>query len=149
MDSVKLSVLQTSVRIGGKGTPRRKKKILHKNTNGDDKKLQSSLKKLNTHCVSGILEVNMFKDDGKVIHFSAPKVSASIQANTFSICGKGEEKELTELVPGILNQLGRDSLASLQKLAGRYVNSQKTKVESLSPEDDGIPDLVEVFDGQD
>ncbi|KAG5440728.1 hypothetical protein PCK2_000164 [Pneumocystis canis] len=149
MDSVKLSVLQTSVRIGGKGTPRRKKKILHKTTSGDDKKLQSSLKKLNTHVVSGILEVNMFKEDGKVIHFSAPKVSASIQANTLSISGKGEEKELTELVPGILNQLGRDSLTSLQKLAGRYANSQKPNLESLSPEDDDIPDLVEVFDGQD
>lgn len=34
--------------------------------------------------------------------------------------GHGQEKELTELVPGILNQLGPDSLASLRKMAEQY-----------------------------
>ena len=37
-------------------------------------------------------------------------VHASVPANTFAIYGNGEDKELTELVPGILNQLGPDSL---------------------------------------
>jgi len=40
-------------------------------------------------------------------------------------------------VPGILNQLGPDSLASLRKLAESYQNMQKDK------DDDEIPDLVE------
>ena len=39
----------------------------------DDKKLQATLKKLNVQPIAGIEEVNMFKDDGKVLHFSAPK----------------------------------------------------------------------------
>jgi hypothetical protein len=34
------------VRIGGKGTARRKKKVVHRTATTDDKKLQSSLKKL-------------------------------------------------------------------------------------------------------
>jgi nascent polypeptide-associated complex subunit beta len=39
----------------------------------DDKKLQGALKKLNVQPVTGVEEVNMFKDDGNVLHFSAPK----------------------------------------------------------------------------
>jgi NACalpha-BTF3-like transcription factor len=39
----------------------------------DDKKLQQSLKKLGTQPIQQIEEVNMFKSDGNVIHFAAPK----------------------------------------------------------------------------
>jgi len=34
----------------------------------------------------------MFKDDGSVIHFTNPKVQASIGANTFSVTGHSETK---------------------------------------------------------
>ncbi|KAI6780062.1 Nascent polypeptide-associated complex subunit beta-like protein [Emericellopsis cladophorae] len=107
----------------------------------DDKKLQQNLKKLGTQPIQQIEEVNMFKSDGNVIHFAAPKVHAAVPSNTFAIYGNGEDKELTELVPGILNQLGPDSLASLRKLAESYQNMQKGE---KGEEDDGeIPDLVE------
>lgn len=46
---------------------------------------------------------------------------------------------MTELVPGILNQLGPDSLASLRKLAESYQSMQKGEKEA---DDDDIPDLV-------
>lgn len=39
----------------------------------DDKKLQQTLKKLGTQPIQAIEEVNMFKSDGNVIHFAAPK----------------------------------------------------------------------------
>jgi nascent polypeptide-associated complex subunit beta len=67
-------------------------------------------------------------------------VHASVPSNTFAIYGNGEDKELTELVPGILNQLGPDSLASLRKLAESYQNMQKGE---KGEDDDEIPDLVE------
>lgn len=67
-------------------------------------------------------------------------VHAAVPANTFAIYGNGEDKELTELVPGILNQLGPDSLASLRKLAESYQNMQKGE---KGEDDDEIPDLVE------
>jgi len=73
-------------------------------------------------------------------------VHASVPANTFAIYGNGEDKELTELVPGILNQLGPDSLASLRKLAESYQSMQKEKgegEEGKDDDDDDIPDLVE------
>ncbi|KAF2116928.1 NAC domain-containing protein [Lophiotrema nucula] len=130
----------------GKGTPRRKVKKVHKSAGTDDKKLQTALKKLNVQPIQAIEEVNMFKTDGNVIHFSAPKVHASVPANTFAIYGNGEDKELTELVPGILNQLGPDSLASLRKLAESYQSMQKEKGEDGDKkdddDDDDIPDLV-------
>ena len=63
----------TNINDSGKGTPRRKTKKVHKSSVGDDKKLQSALKKLNTQPIQAIEEVNMFKEDGNVIHFAAPK----------------------------------------------------------------------------
>ncbi|KAL9091008.1 MAG: hypothetical protein Q9159_001634 [Coniocarpon cinnabarinum] len=152
VDQEKLAKLQQSVRIvtsSGKGTPRRKKVHKPKTTGVDDKKLQATLKKVGVQPITGIEEVNMFKQDGNVIHFSAPRVQASLPANTFSLYGNGEDKELTELVPGILNQLGPDSLASLRKLAESYQSMQKEKGGENGDEkkegegDDDIPDLVE------
>jgi len=79
-------------------------------------------------------------------------VHAAVPSNTFAIYGHGEDKELTELVPGILNQLGPDSLASLRKLAESYQSMQKKEGEEdkKDDDDDDIPDLVpgETFDSK-
>ncbi|KAJ5870165.1 Nascent polypeptide-associated complex subunit beta [Penicillium solitum] len=127
----------------GKGTPRRKVKKVVRNSGADDKKLQAALKKLNVQPIQGIEEVNMFKEDGNVIHFANPRVHGAVPSNTFALYGNGEEKELTELVPNILNQLGPDSLASLRKLAESYQNMQKQQGDKKDDEEDDIPDLVE------
>merc|ERR1712071_118022 len=99
MNQEKLAKLQAQVRIGGKGTARRKKKVVHRTATTDDKKLQSSLKKLTVNNISGIEEVNMFKDDGTIIHFNNPKVQASLAANTFAITGHAEHKPITDMLP--------------------------------------------------
>ncbi|EHY57385.1 Nascent polypeptide-associated complex subunit beta [Exophiala dermatitidis] len=155
MDTEKLKRMQaqavplsdeTNIETGGKGTPRRKTKKVHKSSGTDDKKLQTALKKMNVQPIQAIEEVNMFKEDGNVIHFAAPKVHASVPSNTFAIYGNGEDKELTELVPGILNQLGPDSLASLRRLAESYQSLQKKEggeKKEGEDDDDEIPDLVE------
>ncbi|KAL0966964.1 hypothetical protein UPYG_G00302840 [Umbra pygmaea] len=151
MNQEKLARLQAQVRIGGKGTARRKKKVVHRTATADDKKLQSSLKKLAVNNIAGIEEVNMIKDDGSVIHFNNPKVQASLSANTFAITGQAENKQLTEMLPGILSQLGADSLTSLRKLAEQFPrqvldNKTISKPEDIDEEDDDVPDLVENFD---
>lgn len=97
MNAEKLKKLQEQVRIGGKGTPRRKKKIVHATAATDDKKLQSTLKKLGVNAIPGIEEVNMIKDDGSVIHFKNPKTQASLAANTFAITGHGENKQASSI----------------------------------------------------
>ena len=62
--------------------------------------------------------------------------------------GTGQVKELTELVPGILNQLGPDSLASLRKLAESYqaIQQNQKRPSAGEDDDDDVPDLVENFD---
>ncbi len=73
MNPEKLAKLQESVRIGGKGTPRRKVKKVVKSAAADDKKLTAALKKFNLQPIGGIEEVNFFKNDGHILHFAAPK----------------------------------------------------------------------------
>lgn len=81
-----------------------------------------------------------------------------------AIYGPGQTKELTELVPGILNQLGPDSLANLRRLAESYqsmtarqaamaggaagagAGAGAEKEGEVGDEADEIPDLVENFD---
>ncbi|KAI8318950.1 NAC-domain-containing protein [Martensiomyces pterosporus] len=92
MNPEKLAKLQSQVRTGGKGTPRRKVKKTVKHTVKEDSKLQSTLKQLNVQPISAIEEVNMFKEDGKIINFVAPRVSASVAGNTFVVTGKSNEK---------------------------------------------------------
>ena len=161
--------------LGGKGTPRRKViKTTAASSGANDQKLQGKLKGLNVQAITGVEEVNMFKDDGNVLHFTAPKgvsgiaisasstltfsepkVHAALPSNTMAIYGHGQNKELTELVPNILSQLGPDSLASLRKLAAQY-QSQTAAAQAAAgvegveakgdDDDDDIPDLVESFE---
>merc|ERR1712154_695134 len=145
MNAEKLKQLQANVRIGGKGTVRRKKKVGHRTATTDDKKLQSSLKKLSVNSIPGIEEVNMINDDGHVIHFNNPKVQASLAANTFAITGHAETKQIAEMLPGILNQLGAESLSSLKKLAQSALGGEKPQA-PLVDDDEEVPELVENFD---
>jgi len=149
MNQEKLKQLQAQVRIGGKGTARRKKKVVHRTATTDDKKLQSSLKKLSVNNIPGIEEVNMIKDDGTVIHFNNPKVQASLAANTFAVTGHAENKQITEMLPGILNQLGAESLTHLKRLASNVTGGGSANMGEAGMDDDDddeVPDLVENFD---
>lgn len=151
MNPEKLKQLQEQVRIGGKGTARRKKKVVHRTATTDGKKVQTTLKKLSVSNIPGIEEVNMIKEDGMVIHFNNPKVQASLAANTFAITGQAENKQIAEMLPGILNQLGAESLSSLKKLAstvagGFAAAGNDRPTEDIDEDDDGVPDLVENFD---
>lgn len=136
----RLQQQQASVVIGGKGVPRRKRKVIHKTAGVDDKKLQGVLKKLTTNTIPGIDEVNMFKDNGEVIHFVNPKVQASISSNIFAISGHSETKQLTEMFPSIIQQLGGENIMNLKSLA------QQLGVSSLKEEDEDVPQLVDNFD---
>lgn len=91
MDVEKLKKMASSVRTGGKGTMRRKKKAVHKTTTTDDKRLQSTLKRIGVNAIPAIEEVNIFKDE-IVIQFLNPKVQASIAANTWVVSGSPQTK---------------------------------------------------------
>ncbi|KAH7288118.1 hypothetical protein KP509_31G012800 [Ceratopteris richardii] len=138
MNREKLMKMASAVRTGGKGTVRRKKKAVHKTATNDDKRLQNTLKRLGVNVVPGIEEVNIFKDDS-VIHFTNPKVQASIAANTWVVSGSPQTKRLQDLLPGIINQLGPDNLANLKKIAEQYQRRETAQ----DGDDDEVPELVE------
>ncbi|ANB12128.1 Egd1p [Sugiyamaella lignohabitans] len=139
MDADKLARLQKSVRIGGKGTPRRKVKRTAKNTEGDDKKLQAALQKVQVQPITGIESVNMFKDDGTVLHFPRASVQASVPSNTFAITGNPVEKTMSEMLPEVLSSMGPESLEQLRQLTEQL----KAGTGAKEAEDDDIPELVE------
>merc|ERR1712187_983188 len=129
------------------GTARRTKLAKHQSHGADDKQLQAQLKRLGVNNIPGIEEVNMFKDDGSVLHFSTPKVQASVTANTYVVAGHGESKRLKELLPGIINQLGPDNLANLKRIAEGYSGAgKKGATETKEGDDEDIPDIGENFE---
>ncbi len=143
-------------RTGGKGTVRRKRKAVHKaSSTADDKKLGATLKKLGVTNIPGIEEANMFKTNGEVIHFKNPKVQASIPAKTYVISGAAETKQIQDLLPGIIQQLGGDSIQALQKQFGEAMAQGQGIDAALGglgeegeeeDDDDAVPDLVENFE---
>mmetsp|Transcript_5134 Transcript_5134/g.11210 ORF Transcript_5134/g.11210 Transcript_5134/m.11210 type:complete len:214 (-) Transcript_5134:7-648(-) len=102
----------TGASTGGSGSVRRKKRGSAKA--GDDKKLGTVLKKLALSEIKGCEEVNIFLNDGTVIHIKYPKIQASVPSNTYVISGSCENKWLEELMPGVLNQLGPAELNYLR-----------------------------------
>merc|ERR1712161_17893 len=135
---------QASTATGGKGTVRRKKKVNTRSSAAQsDVKLGAALKKLGATNIPGIEEVNLFKEDGKVIHFVNPKVQASISSNTYVISGPSETKPLQELLPSIVSQLGMDNLSQLQSMAAQAGGGGADAVDDDDDDDDDVPDLVE------
>jgi len=153
----KLKAASASIVAGdrGKGVPRRKKKVVHKSAATDDKKLQSTLKKLAANAIPGIDEVNMFKDNGEVIHFVNPKVQASLSSNIFAISGNAETKKMTDMLPQLMQQLGglggAENMFNLNQLAKELAAGKggaEAAAEALKTiaEDEDVPQLVENFD---
>jgi nascent polypeptide-associated complex subunit beta len=102
------------------------------------------LKKLGATNIPGIEEVNLFKEDGKVIHFTNPKVQASIAANTYIISGNSEVKPLQDLLPSIVSQLGMENLSQLQSMAQAGAAAGAAGAAADGDDDDeDVPDLVE------
>ncbi|CAA7043108.1 unnamed protein product [Microthlaspi erraticum] len=144
MNREKLMKMANTVRTGGKGTVRRKKKAVHKTTTTDDKRLQSTLKRVGVNSIPAIEEVNIFKDD-VVIQFINPKVQASIAANTWVVSGTPQTKKLQDILPQIISQLGPDNLDNLKKLAEQFqkqAGADNIPATIQEEEDDDVPDLV-------
>ncbi|GAA6064578.1 hypothetical protein JCM10212_006462 [Sporobolomyces blumeae] len=162
-DPAKLAALQaraSKLSSGNKGPVRRKAIPKSAANQGDDKKVQLALKKLNVQPIGPVDECNMFlEDSANVIHFQAPKVHAAVGANTYAIYGQAQTRDLTELVPhGILNQLGPDAINQLKRLAeqiqaqggmggagaGAGAAAGQPKVDGVEGDDEeAVPELVE------
>ncbi|KAL1562146.1 nascent polypeptide-associated complex beta subunit [Salvia divinorum] len=147
MNVEKLMKMAGSVRTGGKGTMRRKKKAVHKTTATDDKRLQTTLKRIGVNAIPAIEEINIFKE-GLVLQFVNPKVQASVAANTWVISGTPQNKELVNILPHLLHQLGPDNLEHFQNLAAEQFLREAVAEEAADAaaaakhDDDDVPELV-------
>ncbi|KAB5531713.1 hypothetical protein DKX38_018383 [Salix brachista] len=123
----------------------RKKKAIHKTTTTDDKRLQSTLKRIGVNAIPAIEEVNIFKDD-IVIQFLNPKVQASVAANTWVVSGSPQTKKLQDILPQVLGHLGHDNLENLKKLAEQIQKqvpgAGSAAAAAAQDDDDDVPDLV-------
>jgi len=133
MNADKLAQLKHTQRIGGKGTPRRKHKAPRKKSSQTDTaKLQTQLQKLGCQPMQGIEEVNLFKDDGTVIHFNNPKFQIGSGANMYVVSGKAENKTIQDILPSLLKS------SPLGAAAAAAAEAKKS--------DDDVPELVESFE---
>ncbi len=103
------------------------------------------MKKLGAQVIPEVGEANFFRDDGKVLHFPRVQVQSATNANTFAFTGTAQEKDLGQLFPNILPQLGNESLDALRKLAAQLQQTELGEAEAAKQEagDEDIPDLVE------
>eukprot|EP00300_Choanocystis_sp_HF-7_P027714 c32919_g1_i1.p1 GENE.c32919_g1_i1~~c32919_g1_i1.p1 ORF type:complete len:163 (+),score=47.12 c32919_g1_i1:38-490(+) len=140
--AAKLEKLAKSVRTGGKGSVRRKKKVVNNAGGSVSAKLTAVLKKQSLQQIQGVEEANFFHKDGSVLHFNKPKASANFPANTYVIQGNGVKKSLGELMPGILKQLGLENMSKLKEFA------MAAGAGGAGPagDDDDVPALVENFE---
>jgi hypothetical protein len=65
-------------------------------TQGDDRKVQAALKKLGVQPITGVEEVNMFKEDGNVLHFSQPRGECGAERGARERCGGRGWNETSE-----------------------------------------------------
>ncbi len=130
----KLKKNEAAVRTGGKGSVRRKKKVTHQAGGSDSNKLAATLKRNGVNQLPGCEEATLFRNDGKVLHFTNPKVQASVQANTYYISGKSEEKNENDLPSGAAEMMQQwQQMAAAQAAAGG----------AGAADEDDTPDLVE------
>ena len=143
----KLQKLSAKNKIGGTRRKLTKKTPSNANAQKDDTKLQAQLAKLHAVTIDNVAEANFFRDDGKVLHFNKVGVQTVPQYNTSVFYGIPQEKGLQELFPGIISQMGAESIQALAQLASQMQNLQQqgADVEAAGEEtkDEAIPELVE------
>ncbi|AMD22570.1 HHL200Wp [Eremothecium sinecaudum] len=142
----KLQKLSANNKVGGTRRKLAKKSTGGNNSNKDDTKLQSQLAKLKAVTIDNVEEANFFKEDGNVLHFNKVGVQVAPQHNTSVFYGIPQEKSLQEMFPGIIPQMGSESIEALTQLASQ-LQATKLGENAGNAKDEGkeddIPDLIE------
>jgi len=128
-----------NLKLGGKGTQKRKKLVSHKSTVVQDKKITALAKKAGSRNIGEVAEINVFKDDNTILNFKKPKVEYSHKEKITFVTGTAENKQIKDLLPGILKQLGPKQLGFIKD----YANTLKNTTEKPKEE---APELVEDFE---
>lgn len=81
----------------------------------------------------------------QVVHFSNPKVQASIQANTYVVSGVNQTKKISDMLPGIISQMGPEGLGHLQKMAAA-MGMKMPGAPAAGGDDDDVPEIAGDFE---
>ncbi|AET38255.1 Egd1p Ecym_2535 [Eremothecium cymbalariae DBVPG len=144
----KLQKLSANNKVGGTRRKLAKKAGSSGSSSKDDTKLQSQLSKLKAVTIDHVEEANFFKEDGNVLHFNKVGVQVAPQHNTSVFYGIPQEKSLQDLFPGIIPQLGAESINALTQMAaqlqGGQAGQQHGDLDSIgNKKDEDIPELVQ------
>eukprot|EP00917_Polyrhabdina_sp_WS-2016_P006329 GHVP01014031.1.p1 GENE.GHVP01014031.1~~GHVP01014031.1.p1 ORF type:complete len:192 (-),score=49.87 GHVP01014031.1:70-594(-) len=128
-------------RMGGSGQ-RIVKRLPHKGSSGDEKKLGAILKRLGLGQLSGIEEVSFMMKDGTQMVFANPKVQAAPSSKTYYVGGQYEEKPLdAAAMLGPMFQDGHVPPEVLSRLAAQFGQKEKRVDRDATPD---IPEIGEV-----
>jgi len=131
-----------NTQIGGKGTQRRKHEAKKRGNKVEtDKKIESIAKKAQAKKLNEISEINIFKDDNTVIHFKKPTLEYSFKEKVSFVSGLHETKNIKELIPAIIKQLGPKQFEFMKEYAETLKNKDKK-----DEKNDQAPELVEDFE---
>ena len=83
----------------------------------------------------------MFKDDNTVIHLKRPQTQFSVRENLLVVAGTPETKELKDMMPDILKQVGPKQYQFLKQQMGNIDTKQDGQ-----DDDDDVPELVGTFE---
>ena len=108
----------------------------------EDKKLKAAVKKFGAQPLTDIDEVNMFKDDNTVVHFKKPLINYSVRENLLIVTGGCESKELKDMLPEIIKQVGPQQYEALKNLVGDMAKGVGAAAGGDDDEDD-VPPLVQ------
>lgn len=123
----KLQKLSIKNKVGGTRRKQTKKSGSSANANKDDTKLQAQLAKLHAVTIDNVAEANFFKADGNVMHFNKVGIQVAPQHNTSVFYGLPQEKGLQELFPGIISQMGPESIQASFNSIGFSITKAKGK----------------------
>ena len=132
-------------RIGGKGSQRRKVKVVSKQVAGNDKVVKNIVKKVGAHPL-GVDEINFFRDDNTILHFKNPEAYASIQNNTFIVSGEPETKTIKDLLPEIIQQLGPKQSKMLESLVTSSVEGAEDAPELVEDKPATTPENLDTVE---
>ena len=127
-----------NLKLGGKGSQKKKKIVVHKSSAVQNKQVTAIAKKAGAKNIGECAEINVFKDDNTVLHFSKPKLEYSLKEKASFITGNPETKSIKDLLPNILKQLGPKQLNFIKEYAETLQKQDKKKEEA--------PELVEDFE---
>ena len=122
----------TSTKVGGKGTEKRKIKVIHKAAN-DDKKVKGLVKKMNAQPMPDIIEMNFFHKDNTVWQFKNPEVFVSFQNQVIILSGPHDAKPIKDCLADVITQISADQLEFIKKVQGTAAPKDAKEKEAEIP----------------